>query len=227
MNESTDFYASLMNYARNESLDHTRSDVKSIFKDIAIPVATIANSGRYGTNDTLACCWISIAHGFISFNEHQYADPGLLKTLANFKWQNTLVDTDNEKHLKCLETFSAQFPKFQFQFFIGRYDKELKVWFVTQDPGITFGNGLNIIRIINKGSHFEFITTPNDKFIRNPRTMTEVKAKMHQTEIYSNIGDIQQQLNDDQDYALLVQLFGSELPTCEQAQTHYDKVNCS
>ena len=185
---SPDFNASLLNYVRDQSLDDARSNPHSTFNDISIPIETKPNDGTYYIeNDTLACCWIAISHGLTSFGEYEFVSPDILKNLAGFKWKHEMLNTSKPEHLSCLEKLSREFPKFQFQFFIGRYNNKQNCWCVTQDSSVNFGNGTKIIRIVNKGAHFEFITTKSDEFIRNPRTMTHEKVKMQQEYIENKI----------------------------------------
>jgi hypothetical protein len=103
-----------------------------------------------------------------------------LLLLSEYKDINNVIDTDNIYHLECLERLVKRIPSIQLHFFIGSSINNQ--WMTAPDPHVVIGNGTHIIRILNKGMHFECITNDSSSFVRAPRTMTLEKVIQNQLE---------------------------------------------
>ena len=123
------------------------------------------------------------------------ATPFNLILLSGFDYPHEMLDTFNPNHVKCLETLLKLIPEVQLHFYIGM--KKDNDWFAAPDSPSKFGRGTTIIKILNKGQHFEFILNPDTDFIRPPRTMTPKKAFVQQHSILKK----SQQIKDDWKFA--------------------------
>ncbi len=168
---------SVLNFVQWNALRDQWNDPKSSFATQSITIQTTPNNGIVKTPTityTNKCCFVSISHGLksigIDFIEFIEVTPINLMILANFLEVYTMIDTDNLTHRKCLEKLVVQLPNIQLHFFIGKFVNN--TWMSTPDPSVIIGSGKNIIRILNKGSHFEYITTGSNMFLREVKTMT-------------------------------------------------------
>lgn len=175
---------SMINFVKWTALKDQWNDPYSAFDQQAIPIQTVPNNGIIKTSVityTNKCCFLSIFHGLqsigIDFIEFVENTPINLMILSNFLEVHTMIDTDNKKHIKCLEKLVSNLPNIQLHFFIGKFIDN--VWMTTPDPSVIIGSGKNIIRILNKGAHFEYITSDANVFLREIKTMTtEVVTKL-------------------------------------------------
>lgn len=190
----TDLDQSVVNYAQAHSLQNRRFDPKYTFLEISIPVQTIPNNGQIGTTYSNKCFFISLSQGLDKLNFN--IGPIELIYISGFHDETAMIDTDNLAHAKIVQFLADIFNTIQIQVFIGKYIDNC--WMTTPDYSAKFGNGPNIIRILNKGHHFELITTTNTAFIRDVRTMNITKAYQHQQDILAKI----EQIKKDRELAL-------------------------
>jgi len=168
-----DLEASVINFTRLESLELERKNPFSKFDSLAIDVETEPNKGVVNTikiTYTNKCCFIAICDGLKNKLSLELT-PFDLMSLANFLEPDTLVDTYNPKHLACLEQLVEYLPDIKLHFFIGQYSGNK--WKTTPDPSVIIGKGNEIIRILNKGCHFEFIKTCKNQFVRSSNKSSE------------------------------------------------------
>ena len=189
---------SLLNFAQKESLEVLRQDSSYTFKQLAIECQTLYNNGgvtENGTNYSNKCCFWAIYHGLLHNQIYYVSGEKVsvfrLMKLADFVNRYELIDTDKLEHQLSIGKLMMYLPNVQLHFFIGRLVNGN--WQTTPDPSVEFGKGTVIIRILNMGAHFEFITNPNTDFVRKPRTMNLMDASKNQTNIEYQI----KQKNDD------------------------------
>ena len=172
------------------SLDHLRNDDPNYkFNQLQIAVQTESNTGVMG-EFTNKCCFWSIYHGLQSLkiefsNDLVELTPESLLYIAEFLEANTMIDTDNPDHFNCLVTLVNNLPDIQLQFFIGCNVNN--TWMTTPDPSVIIGTGSQIIRILNKGIHFEYITTDPNKFINPIEKMNSELAIQQQHDVFQMI----------------------------------------
>jgi hypothetical protein len=182
LSENHNLEASVINFTRLESLKLERDNPFSKFDSLAIEVTTKPNSGVVETSDinyTMKCCFIAISHGLNDILSFELT-PFDLMSLANFLEPYTLIDTDNPVHLECLQQLVECLPDIKLHFFIGQYDGNQ--WKTTPDPSVVIGSGKQIIRILNKGCHFELIITGGEQFVRAPNKSHEFYVQQQQNE---------------------------------------------
>lgn len=186
MTQCEELEKSMINYVKKLSVDELRNNPSFTFSQICIPVQTKYNNGiiKKNNNSKGNCCFfISICDGLHFFNINvlhlnykgkkvkMIVDPVNLIGICEYPDIGQIFDTDNETHIKCLYKLINLIPDISIEFFIGFKNND---GLMTTTPDTSFppiGNGKKIIRILNIGSHFEFITTENNKFIYKPRTM--------------------------------------------------------
>ena len=187
-----DLDQSLINFAQKESLEVLRQNSDYTFKQLAISCHTLYNNGGVTENNinySNKCCFWSIYHGLLH-NKIYFVNGGKLSVfnlmkLSGFTNRYQLIDTDNPTHQKALEKLLSYLPNIQLHFFIGKNNNG--TWQTTPDASATLGSGSIIIRILNTGSHFEFITNPNTDFVRDPKTMNLVNAYKNQMQIETEL----------------------------------------
>lgn len=183
------FEDSLINYARKESLNELRK-TDYIFFDHSIPIETLYNDGvikNWGFNK---CFFISLSQGLRKIYNFSAID------LMKFCWftdRTNMFDTNIEMHKVSLEILVYLIDDIQIQIYIGYYKNSDNTWYTTQDYSEKYGNGKYIIRILNKGKHFELITSPNNMFIHDSKTMNKDVATSNQ-ELVMKIIDIKNRL---------------------------------
>lgn len=182
---------SILNFARIYSLKNTREEEPNYkFDHIGIPINTKPNTGCLVSPEGIPfynkCCFISISEGLRNNGIIEIPEFDLM-LLVNFLDPFKMIDTDDPDDQECLEKLSELFSV-QLQFFIGT--KREDQWYTTPEPSVTFGNG-PIIRILNKGAHFEYITTPGSEFVYDPKSMTESKIYKNQKECFESIKQIE------------------------------------
>lgn len=179
----------VLQHVRVLSLKGLRKKPTYSFKQLAIPVLCKPNNGVVGWY-TNKCCFISIVDG-MKHHGAQYLqlEGGVIKLeaiqlmfFAEFLETHTMIDTDNASHKECLERLVRFLPAIQLHFFVGRNIDG--VWYTTPDPAVVFGSGRCIIRILNKGAHFEFITTHENAFINHVSEIPECVIVNEQNDIY-------------------------------------------
>ena len=184
---------SVINYGRQASLGALRQNPHYTFAHISIPVETFPNTGMIGEihdGGDLAgiyfgkCFFIALSHGLKKINI-QYTPIDLME-ISGFMHPTDIIDTDNHAHAKCIQFLVDILETIQIHIFVGKKDDKGK-WSTTPDYSAKFGEGINVIRILNMGIHFELITTDPNVFTRDVKTMTPDKALLHQYEIIQNI----------------------------------------
>ena len=171
------FEQSLINFARLESLNDLRRSGDYDFSQHSIPITTRHNIGKIKNCGYNKCFFISLSQGFKPLYN---INPIILMNMIGFTDRTNIFDSDNESHNSCIDFLIELIPEIQIQIFIGKYDDETETWNTTQDCSKKYGRGKHIIRILNKGNHFELITTPPKYFIRDSRTMTNRLATINQ-----------------------------------------------
>lgn len=183
------FDESVINYTQHASLEHRRSDSNYKVDQISIPVETLPNNGMIGqiTSDYISddvyfskCWFIAMSQGL---KNHGYdLEPLDLMQICGFMDQFEMIDTDKSVHRRQLVSLADIFNDIKIHVFVGF--KKGDKWCVVPDHYDTFGQGPNIIRILDKGKdHFELITTDGHMFLRDVKTMTPEKAFQQQHEI--------------------------------------------
>lgn len=224
---------SIINYARNVSLKDLDKNSFAKFNTKSIEVQCRQNNGvvyANGVEYTNKCAFIAIEHGFkhhgittIKSNRGNVQATAIefMKRMnfANWHQQHLMFDifTNNPQDQARLNLFTRLFPQIQLQFYYGVFRNNQ--WYTAPDvyKDVVFGTGTKIIRILNKGAHFEFITTQDDKFVYEPKTMTPDKAFMDQHEILCRIKQQQE------DYKLAIQL-EQELIMTEEESLERDRL---
>lgn len=176
---------SVFNQVRLISLDGLRRNTSYIRTQVGIPITTRSNNGVVEeiSDNTVPtriffnkCFFISLSHGTGGL----YSPLDLMK-MCGFMDPVAMIDTDSPNHAICIQ-FLADVLNVQIQVFIGFQGND-GLWYTTPDYTAKFGEGVNIIRILNKGVHFELITTDPDVFVRDARTMTPERASQHQQQV--------------------------------------------
>jgi len=204
---------SLFNFGAIESLKTQWNDPRAKFATTRIPVSTTPNNGVVIDEHmtyTQKCAFVAILHGLFSYGINCFSAFDLM-LVAGFLEAHTKIDTDIQTHRQCLELLVNRLSIIQLHFFIGRQDGG--VWYTTPDPSVTFGSGQYTIRILNKGDHFEAITTNPSSFVYKPRISSEL-AIQQQLDIEREIQQMVQDrwvaeqllLNEDRDFELAKQL---------------------
>ena len=182
---------SVINFVRVQSLQDLRDDPSYTFNQLKISVQTEKNDGTVEHPDTnyrysQKCFFIACAKALQrkGINTSAYR----LMKFSRFDEPHNLVDTDNKNHREKIESLIRAFPHIQLLVYIGRYDPKYREWSVTPDPSAAIGNNNAKIklRILNMGSHFENITTPDEMFVYAPRTMTPEKVERLQSQLWSD-----------------------------------------
>lgn len=192
------FEQSMFNFVKTVSLENHRDDPSAKFDQQAIHVQTKPNSGLITTRFayyTLKCCFLSIKDGLVALNIYTSLSAFNLMQHVGFLEFDTMIDTDNMLHKQAL-TKLANWLGIQLEFFFGTCINNK--WHTTPDPSVVIGKSKNIIKILNKGNHFELITTPAKDFIYIPKTMTHEKVAQKQNEIMKAI----KQISNDKKMAL-------------------------
>ncbi|QKF94277.1 hypothetical protein QKU48_gp0819 [Fadolivirus algeromassiliense] len=159
-----------------------QSSQNSPFWESAIPIESypingITVVGNKKVSNT--CCFKSIVRGMLH-NGAKFLEIdskivpltyAAIFELAEFPDPGKMFDTVNPTHLESLERILAKIPLIQLHFFVGT-EKD-GVWFTTPEPHQIIGTGDCVIRILNKGNHFEFITSPDELF--SPVILFEVE----------------------------------------------------
>lgn len=208
---------SVINFGKVRSLETLRDSPTSKFTDIALKVETKSNGGNVGYDYTNKCCFISIYDGLmylgITYIRSLEITPLILMIVADFLEPDTMIDTDNVDHKKCLEYLVSQLSDIKLHFFIGKMINNS--WTTTPDPTVIIGTGNRIIRILNKGCHFEFITTSTEQFVRTPNKSPEFYVQQQQEEeekirIYLQDLQITKQMEIEEEMKLAQQIIDIE-----------------
>jgi len=208
---------SVINFGKVKSLETTRQAPTSKFTDIALEVTTKPNGGNVEYDYTNKCCFIAIFDGLmalgISYIRSLEITPLILMIVSDFLELDTMIDTDNVEHKKCLEYLVGQLPDIKLHFFIGKIINNS--WTTTPDPSVIIGTGNRIIRILNKGYHFEFITTSTEQFVRTPTKSPEFYVQQQQEEeekirIYLQDLQITKQMEIEEEMKLAQQIIDIE-----------------
>jgi len=192
------FDESVINYTQHASLEHHRSDSNYKVDQMSIAVETLPNNGMIGqiTSDYISddvffskCWFIAMSQGL---KNHGYdLEPLDLMQICGFMDQFEMIDTDKSVHLRQLVSLADIFQDVRIHVFVGF--KKNEKWCVVPDHYKTFGCGQGVIRILDKGKdHFELITTDDQLFPRDIKTMTPEKAFQQQHEILMAFAQIQE-----------------------------------
>jgi hypothetical protein len=164
-----------------------------------MPIETKPNNGIVGEYHN-KCFFHSLSDGLKQYNLPNYGifhtvSP-LVLVLASDHDHNKMVDTfksDDKKMLKWL----AKALDITIEVHIGQLVDN--TWTTTPDPSSKFGNSQVVVKILNKGAHFESITTNHSTFVYQPKRMEEDYVKQ-QNEIHNRF--LQEQC--DYEFAKLV-----------------------
>ena len=141
--------------------------------EMSIPVETMVNDGIvYDTKCkkyTRKCIFYALCHGIYRHypDSVNTIDPYKLMEKIEFLNETKMIDTSNNLHRVLLTYLINDLKKFQVHFFVGKYYLSQK-WYTTITPCDIIGTGSKIIRILNEGDHFEYITTDESKFVSSP-----------------------------------------------------------
>lgn len=168
---------SLINFVKAESLKEIRENSNYSFHDISVNVDTLFNDGVVidDIHYTNKCCFIAIADGIKKISPVSNIKPIDLMKIADFMSEHDCVDTDIPSHISGLKKLVNYFGNIQLYFYIGNNSED--IWKTTPDAEVIIRPNSKevskIIRILNKGQHFEYITSPSDIFIRQSRKMNK------------------------------------------------------
>ena len=155
------------------------SGVSAKFDQTCIPVETIPNDGRvvhehyfetagqiqtYPMTYVNKCLFLSIEGG-LHLHKRNWITASFLMKTADFM-NDDMVDLDNPGHQQMLERLAAMLPDFQLHFHVGV--QENQKWQTLPYAHAIYGNGnaTKVIRILQKGNHFERIAvTDPAKFV--------------------------------------------------------------
>lgn len=179
----------MINYVKQLSLEETRRNSSYTFKQIKIPVETVSNNGVVyvgSTQYTNKCFFIALQQGLEVYGYK--LSPFQLMRLAGFMNRNELVDTDNLFHHRMLQHLLEGLPEVSLSVHYGEYNKSDRRWYTTPDVAVQYGpkNGNDLVRILNKGNHFECITTEEEQFVYHPRSMTASRVQQLQKEAWNH-----------------------------------------
>lgn len=164
----------LIELARMASIRSLHKNVNYTFDQQKVHVTTQFNNGQININGRKyinKCFAISIAHKMITygFAETVKTQNGIIPlSLAivffmGFQYETKILDTDNTTHQLMITRLLKECPYLQLQIFIGR--KQNDKWYTTPSPPCVFGKGDLVIKILNKGLHFELITTADQELL--------------------------------------------------------------
>lgn len=175
--------------AKNVSLETIRKNAKYNIKQLSVKAITIHNSGIILVNDKKyyqKCFFISIIDGFrsIGMKPFQYINTFGLNSdqvrniftvelvMISGMLNNSKIDTDNYHHTKLISDLVRNF-NIKIEVYIGHYKENC--WYTTPDPALNIGTGKKIIRILNKGDHFEYLAELESGFIEDLTGLTNSK----------------------------------------------------
>lgn len=193
MAELPGFDMSVINYVKILSLEDQRKSSASKFITISIEVSAISNDGLIDVDDCKiynACFFISVYHGLQSKGVYKIYDiilnPLNLFLLSGYGEAGSVVDTNNDYHKQMIKDL-CDILKCKIIFYIGNKISHGK-WKINPDVlTIPYGEGEVIIRIVNDGTHFEYINEDDSTFIYTPKTMNKEKAEILQSKILSSL----------------------------------------
>lgn len=171
------FEQSIINFARLESLNDLRRNGTYDFRHHSIPVTCIHNNGVIKDWGYNKCFFISLSQGIKKLYN---LSPVHIMNMIGFTDRENIFDTDEPSHVESIQLLVDILIDIQIHIFVGTFDSDTHTWYTTQDYAHKYGSGRNIIRILNKGDHFELITTPGERFVRDTRTMTNKIATTNQ-----------------------------------------------
>lgn len=154
----------LLDHVRKMSMNDLRRSPSYKFSDMAVKATTESNNGMIFNNGIIylnKCFFISFcdamkAHG-ICINVVD-----LVRTCRMLN--NHIVDTANEWHKHFIECIT-QIYNAKIEFYIGQLEND--IWYTLPDHPETFGKGQFIVRILNKGLHFENLVNIEGGFLKN------------------------------------------------------------
>ncbi|XWV25014.1 putative ORFan [Tupanvirus deep ocean] len=158
--------------ARKESIRILRTNSAYSFGQLKVKANTHSNNGvievwfwmwaRYYTY-TNKCFFISVSQGLAEYEIK--VSPSDLAYQCNMI-NHDLVDTDNPVHIAFIKDM-ANYYNIKLEIYIGTFQDD--EWYTTPDPSTCIGRPLDtstkIIRILNKGAHFELLTSLEHGFI--------------------------------------------------------------
>lgn len=156
-------------HAKNLSLKTYQRDINYKFNNFSVEATTQYNNGtipyQMGTEFSVftnKCFFISVSHGLESLNESIH--PFTLAKSFNML-NNDMIDTDNQNHSNIITNIVHIF-EIKIECYVGSYNITTNKWVTTPYPSKIYGNNdKRIIRILNKGSHFEFLTKLEQGFV--------------------------------------------------------------
>ena len=177
------------------------------FNQKKIKVETLRNNGSFTVQDKIYTnngsftvhnktysnkCWLIAFHDGLRILK--IIDPKRftienLMNVASFMEQHEEFDTFKLAHIKGFEKMITLFPRVKVHVFISgnSYD-------TTPDPSVVFGEGDQIIRILNSPGHFEFIISEDSIFIGNKaEKVSSEEIRSQQSESFKHFQYIQQQ----------------------------------
>jgi len=207
--------------ARQESLRTHRANPQGTFSQQRHRVYTIQNSGSFPIKDiqyTNKCCAISICDGLrtLGWKELIITDlitlplcPWTIVLLMGFETTHEMFDSNRPEHQAMIYRLLYLCPYLRLEFFFGHQGRD--EWFTTQEPCAIFGNGPNVVRILNKdGIHFECIISSEQPFLSPIKDVKQdeviVKQEIIATTIRQMVEDahLARQLADEEQQSTFV-----------------------
>lgn len=225
---------------RLDSLDTLRRNASYNIRQLSVIATTQRNSGvvsGYGKQYHMKCFFIAMSHGFRNIGmtiigiddiitsklkENEIINLYAFELAEMFNMlNNTKIDTYNPEHLKIVESM-ANLYCIKIEFYIGHYRNNN--WYTTPDPAHIIGTGKKIIRILNKGDHFEFLEKLENGFVEDLTNSTIDSAVRRQEQIYENIQQTQSDLKLAYQIALEDELRDKERIQQEEIDLNFAKL---
>ncbi|XWV26268.1 hypothetical protein QJ857_gp0807 [Tupanvirus soda lake] len=182
--------------AKKESVRVLRTNSAYSFSQLKVKAITHPNNGviefwfwLWGSFYTYTnkCFFISVSQGL--------AELGIKVSPSDLAYQcnminHVMVDTDNSVHNAFIRDM-ANYYKIKLEIYIGTFEDD--EWYTTPDPTTIIGSGSNVIRILNKGAHFELLAALENGFINDFNEETYRAAIIDQ---YEEIKKLEAQLAD-------------------------------
>lgn len=164
MNNSADIYDLAEQYLRQDELLNGNAS----FVEKRVQAYTLRNKGvindHNGKQYKNKCFFLALSTGLFKICNIRVSAYTIAK--ACHMLNNDMMDTDNETHLKYIEILARRYD-IRLDFFIGVYDKAHARWMTLPYPQRSIGTDGNIIRILNKGDHFEYLEDVDRGFVSN------------------------------------------------------------
>ena len=168
----------LVDYVKQRSIEDLRNHTKSKFGDMAVRTTTKPNNGIVFIVDQYyhnKCFFISFCDAMKVYGYQINA--AIMAIIYNMR-NDELVDTDKHAH-KTFITSLAEKYNAKIEIYFGQCIND--VWYTTPDTLAVIGTGQHVVRILNKGVHFEYLTNIDGGFFKDlSKSPIIQKVKEHQ-----------------------------------------------